>query len=229
VNLLLTNDDGINAPGLAALSRAVAPFGTLHVVAPSREHSMCGHRVTTRTPIRVDEVGERRWAVDGTPADCVRIALHALNLRPDWVLSGVNAGGNLGQDIFISGTLAAAREAAYHGLPALAMSHYLIRDLEVDWPRVSRWAAKLFARYSTEPLADGEFWNLNFPHLPPGDVELPEQVPCQPARSPLAVSYEATPEGHLYTASYAGRPQDPGSDVEICFGGRVAVSRLRLH
>lgn len=229
VNFLLTNDDGIDAPGLAALERAIAPLGTLHVVAPAREHSMCGHRVTTRDPIRVEAVGERRWAVEGTPADCVRIGLHALGLRPDWVLSGVNAGGNLGQDIVISGTVAAAREAAYHGLPALALSHYLIRGLEVDWPRVSHWAAQLFRRCAGENLTDGEFWNVNLPHLPPGEHPLPEAVPCPPARSPLGVSYEATPEGHVYTASYAGRPQDPGSDVEICFGGRVAVSRLRLH
>ena len=229
LNFLLTNDDGIDAPGLAALERALAPLGTLHVVAPAREHSMCGHRVTTREPIRVEALGERRWAVEGTPADCVRIGLHALDLRPDWVLSGVNAGGNLGQDIVISGTVAAAREAAYHGLPALALSHYLIRGLGVDWDRVSRWATQLFARCAGDTLADGEFWNLNLPHLPPGDLPLPEVVPCPPARSPLGVSYTATPEGHLYTASYAGRPQDPGSDVEICFGGRVSVSRLRLH
>jgi 5'-nucleotidase len=229
VNFLLTNDDGIDASGLAALERAIAPLGTLHVVAPAREHSMCGHRVTTREPIRVETVGERRWAVEGTPADCVRIGLHALGLRPDWVLSGVNAGGNLGQDIVISGTVAAAREAAYHGLPALALSHYLIRDLEVDWDRVSLWATELFRRCAGETLADGEFWNLNLPHLPPGDLPLPEVVPCPPARSPLGVSYEASPEGHRYTASYAGRAQDPGSDVQICFGGRVSVSRLRLH
>lgn len=228
MNFLLTNDDGIDAPGLAALERAIAPLGTLYLVAPAREHSMCGHRVTTHPPIRVTPTGERRWAVDGTPADCVRIALHALDLKPDWVLSGVNAGGNLGQDIVISGTVAAAREAAYHGLPALALSHYLIRGLEVDWSRVSRWAAELFTRYSAEPLADGEFWNLNLPHLPPGDLPLPETVPCPLARSPLGVQYEATPEGFRYTSNYAARPQDPGSDVAICFGGRVAVSRLRL-
>mgnify|MGYP000894931129 CR=1 FL=1 len=166
--------------------------------------------------------------VGGTPADCVRLALRALDLRPAWVLSGVNAGGNMGQDIVISGTVAAAREAAYHGLRAMALSHYLIRDLAVDWLRVGEWAGELMRELSGAALADGEFWNVNLPHHPPGTLGLPERLPCHPARSPLNVSYAPTEHGHVYTASYAERPQDPGSDVEVCFSGRVAVSRLRI-
>ena len=113
-HFLLTNDDGIDAPGLAALERCarLIPDARVSVIAPVREHSMCGHRLTTHSPLRVERRGDDRWAVDGTPADCVRLALFALGIRPDWVLSGVNAGGNLGQDIHVSGTCAAARTTA---------------------------------------------------------------------------------------------------------------------
>jgi 5'-nucleotidase len=231
VHFLLTNDDGIDAPGLAALEQAMRliPEATLSVVAPATEQSMCGHRITTHSALKVESRGEQRWAVHGTPADCVRIGLFALGLKPDWVLSGVNAGGNLGQDIMISGTCAAAREAAYHQVKAMAFSHYLIRDLAVDWPRISRWAAALFTQLESQPLHDGEYWCANFPHHPPGEREMPPIVHCQPARSPLGVSFSPQADGSfLYNASYADRPQDVDSDVAACFGGKISVCRLGL-
>jgi 5'-nucleotidase len=231
MHFLLTNDDGIEAPGLAALEMAVRmiPGAKVSVVAPAREHSMCGHRLTTHTPLQVLEKGQGRWAVEGTPADCVRIALFGLQLQPDWVLSGVNAGGNLGQDIHVSGTCAAAREAAYHQLPAAAFSHYLIRGLEVDWQRTARWTRAVFDQLSIRALADGQFWCVNFPHLPPSVSDLPILRDCFPARSPLPVSFHAPEKGiYRYDARYADRGQDPGSDVAACFGGEVAVLRLNL-
>lgn len=232
MHFLLTNDDGIDAPGLAALAAAIGalPGCRTSIVAPAVEQSMCGHRVTTREALALEPRGAQRWAVHGTPADCVRLGLYALDLQPDWVLSGVNAGGNLGQDTVISGTVAGVREAAYHGLPGMAFSHYLIRDRAVDWARVAGWVQALVQRLSAQRLGDGEFWNVNFPHHEPGVMDLPEVVHCHLARSPLRVSYQKLADGrsHVYNASYAGRPQDPGSDVEVCFGGRIAVSRLRV-
>src|SRR5262249_28696264 len=106
MRLLLTNDDGIAADGLAALEAAARPRGELTVAPPLHVCSGCGHRVTTGTPLRVEEHGPGRFAVDGTPADCVRVALHALGGGFDFVLSGINAGGNLGADVFHSGTVA---------------------------------------------------------------------------------------------------------------------------
>lgn len=232
MHLLLTNDDGIDAPGLNALASALEtlPSVRISIVAPLVEQSLCSHRVTTHSPLFVEARGTRSWAVDGTPADCVRIALFALDLKPDWVISGINAGGNLGQDIAISGTVSAAREAAFHGLPAMAFSHYLIRNRDIHWPHVSAWARTLLTQLSGEPLHDGEFWNINFPHLDPAPADLPEFVRCHPARAPLNVSYEAINGGsqYRYNAVYAERPQEKGSDVEVCFNGRIAVSRLRL-
>ena len=233
MHFLLTNDDGIHAPGLAALAAAIELMGGEYtIVAPAHEHSQCGHRVTTREPLRVESAGAGRHAVHGTPADCVRIALFGLNLKPDVVLSGVNQGGNMGQDIFISGTVAAAREAAFHGLRAMALSHYVISGLGFEWPRLSAWTAEITGRLLDETLQDGEYWNVNFPHLKPGELLLPKTVLTQPARSPLNVSFDSPSGGvdtvYHYTARYADRPQDEGSDVAACFGGKVSVSKLRV-
>ena len=233
MHFLLTNNDGIDAPGLAALEAGILALGgECTIVAPAVEQSQCGHRVTTRETLLVESRGDGRHAVHGTPADCVRIALYGLKVKPDVVLSGVNQGGNMGQDIAISGTVAAVREAAYHGLPAMAFSHYIISGREFDWQRISTWTAEMVERLLKEPLHDGQFWNVNFPHLPPGPLPLPAVLHTHPARSPLGVAFEAGPAGehtaYQYTARYADRPQDAGSDVAICFGGNVSISRLNV-
>ena len=232
MHFLLTNDDGIDAEGLQALAGAIAtlPHGRLSIVAPMREQSQCGHRVTTHEPIRVESRGDDRFAVHGTPADCVRVALFGLGLQPDMVVSGINHGGNMGQDLVISGTVAAAREAAYHGIHAAAFSHYVIKGIALDWRRMSAWTGEVLRSLLEEPLEAGEFWNVNFPHLEPGRSTLPDITRCVPARSPLRVEFKADEDGteFHYTGVYASRPQDAGSDVEACFGGKVAVSRLSI-
>jgi len=235
MHFLLTNDDGFDAPGLAALEKAVRaiPGARVTVVAPSTQQSQCGHRVTTHSDIFVTRLSEHRYRVDGTPADCIRIALFSLGIHPDYILSGVNAGGNLGQDLYISGTVAGAREAAFHGLPAAAISHYMIRDLAHDWARVAAWTHQLLQELLPQILDDGEFWNVNYPHHPPGPLALPARVNCHPCRAPLNVSYESAPiengtTVHRYTATYSARPAEPDSDVAVCFGGQVAVTRLRV-
>jgi 5'-nucleotidase len=235
LHFLITNDDGIHAPGIAALTQAVAllPGATCTVVAPDVERSMCGHRLTTHEAIYTTEMAADRHAVDGTPADCVRVALFGLKLKPDFVLSGVNAGGNMGQDIHVSGTCAAAREAAYHGLPAMAISHYRRSALAMDWERTSRWVAELVSELTRERLADGEYWNVNLPHLPPGDLPLPTRITTTPGRAPLLVSFDSTEVApgriqHRYNARYEDRPVEPGSDLAVCFGNNISVSRLRV-
>lgn len=229
MHVLLTNDDGIGAPGLQALEKAAGQLGwQFTVVAPVVEQSQCAHRVTTHQPLKVDSHAEHRYAVHGTPADCVRLALFALDVKPDLVLSGINAGGNLGQDIVISGTVAAAREAAYHGLRSFAFSHYLIRSLHVDWERTATWVAELLQEIHVQDQPHHTFWNVNLPHLAPGPALLPPRLVCPPARSPLNVSYAKGEHGYAYTASYASRPQDPDSDVAACFSGNIAISLLNV-
>ena len=234
MHFLLTNDDGIEAPGLAAMAEAVRqiPGATLDIVAPDVEQSQCGHRVTTRETLQVVEVGSKKYKVSGTPADCVRAAIFGLGIKPDFVLSGINAGGNMGQDIVISGTIAGAREAAYHGLRSAAISHYLVSGLKVDWPRTSEWASQIISRLVAETLQDGEFWNVNFPHLSEGQKLAPATTHTEPSRSPLNVSFQiqsvAGAKVLQYDARYADRPADPGSDVEVCFGGGISISRLSV-
>lgn len=235
LHFLLTNDDGIEAPGLAALAAAVSaiPGATYTIAAPDREYSQCGHRVTTTEVLKVRQKAERAYAVSGTPADCVRAAVFGLGIKPDFVLSGVNAGGNMGQDLVISGTVAGAREAAYHGLRSAAFSHYLVKGIALDWERTARWTTQLIEWMLGQDLADGAFWNVNFPHLPPGEDALPTRAITSPARPPMLVSYDGTAgkagEWDLrYTARYADRPAPEGSDVNACFGGEVSVSRLSV-
>jgi len=228
MRIVLTNDDGIDAPGIDALREAVAWLGASPViVAPAAPHSGCGHRVTTDRPLQVHERGPGRWAVEGTPADCVRIALAELAPDAAWVLSGINDGGNLGADIHHSGTVAAAREAALHGRPALAASHYRGRHAEIDWRRAARWLEAVLRRVPLGGSGPGEFWNVNFPNLP-ADAPLPAVVECPADGSPLGLGYRRTPDGWAYAANYHDRPRVPGGDVDVCFGGAIAVSRLRV-
>lgn len=123
MRLLLSNDDGILARGLAALERAAEPLGEVYVVAPDREQSATSHSLTMHHPLRPVQISERRWQVDGTPTDCVMLAMEALlPERPDFVLSGVNHGPNMGEDVLYSGTVAAAMEGLALGVPAIAFS-----------------------------------------------------------------------------------------------------------
>ncbi len=170
MKILLSNDDGIEAPGLADLARRAATLGEVWVVAPDGERSACSHAFTMHSPVRVEERGERRFAVGGTPADCVYLAIHRLMPEPpDLVLSGINRGGNLGDDVLYSGTVAAAREGYLNDIPALAVS----LSLEFQTSRVSpdyTDAAELAVEVANEILRSvrGEpiLLNLNVPNEP---------------------------------------------------------------
>ena len=121
--LLLTNDDGVHAPGLTALEQALAELGDVYVLDPEREQSACGHALTLHRPLRVDRLGERRFAVNGTPSDCVNLGvLGFLSERPVLVVAGVNHGTNLGDDVTYSGTVSAAMEGTLLGVPSMAVS-----------------------------------------------------------------------------------------------------------
>jgi 5'-nucleotidase len=228
MKFLLTNDDGIDAEGLGILAEAAAPLGSAICVAPDSHQSGCGHRVTTDRPIRICRHGEARWAIDGTPADCVRVALAPLAPDIDWVLSGVNHGGNLGVDIFHSGTVAAVREAALHGKPGVAVSHYRRRGLDVEWWRITGWIRRVLDRLLRRPFSPGVFWNVNLPHPGPSDPE-PHIVFCPLEPGPLPLAFRA--EGDLlhYAGNYHERLRQQGSDVDVCFAGNIAVTKLAVY
>ena len=225
--IVLTNDDGVDAPGLAALRIATGGLAGCRVVAPMGPQSGCGHVVTTHKPIATIERPDGRFAVDGTPADCVRLAIHRFGAEVAWVLSGINAGGNLGADIHHSGTVAAVREAALHGVPGIAVSHYLSRKRAVDWDRAARWCARVLDELMARPPGPGTFWNVNLPHPEPGDPD-PDVVYCPVDPSPLPLAYREEADGLVYCGDYQGRARRESSDVDVCFGGRISVSKVHV-
>jgi 5'-nucleotidase len=224
---LLTNDDGIDAPGLAALAEAAAELGPCIWVAPHAPLSGCSHRVTTEQPLRVVSRAEGRWAVEGTPADCVRIGLARLAPEATWVLAGLNHGGNLGADVHHSGTVAAVREAALHGKPAVALSQYRKRGLDIDWGRAARWMRPILQQLVAQPWTPGTFWNINLPHLTP-EAPDPALIACPLDPSPLPLSFREEEGLWHYSGNYHERPRRPGSDVDVCFGGQIAATLLSL-
>lgn len=225
MTFILTNDDGIDAPGLQALLKAVKDKTV--IVAPQRQLSGCGHQVTTHSPIHLNRYSDVEYAVAGTPVDCVRLALKHLCPDAQWVLSGINPGGNLGVDIYISGTVAAVREAAILGIPGIAISHWIKRPLEIDWDVATRWTIRVLADLLNRPVTPGTFWNVNLPHLEPGSDE-PSIVFCPLSTQPLPLNYRLEGEYFYYSGEYSKRPRAPGTDVDVCFSGNIAVTEIRL-
>lgn len=226
-NWILTNDDGLGAPGLEALFVATEGMANRVIVAPLRPHSCGSHAVTTDREIEVSRWDEDRLTVDGTPADCVRVAIHHLVKDADLLISGINAGGNLGTDTYHSGTVAAAREGALHGLRAVAISHYLARGREVDWARAGGWARRVIEELLLRPWPVGTFWNVNMPHPELGGPE-PRLVECELDPSPLPLSYKVSGNRVRYDGNYHLRRRVENGDVEVCFRGDIALSQIRL-
>ncbi|TAF05249.1 MAG: 5'/3'-nucleotidase SurE [Nostocales cyanobacterium] len=226
MKIILTNDDGIDAPGIQALRKAVNGKNVI-IAAPLEHQSGCGHQVTTETPIKLQRRSEFEYAIAGTPADCVRIAITQLDYDVKYVLSGINAGGNLGVDAYISGTVAAVREAAMHGIPGIAISHYRKGKLDYNWDLAANWTSDILADLLKLPLEAGSFWNVNLPHLLPEDA-VPEVVFCQPCTKPLPVNYRIDGDNFYYVGEYGKRDRTPGSDVDICFSGNIAITQLKV-
>src|SRR4028118_489215 len=225
MTIILTNDDGIDAPGIQALLHDI--YAKTPKVARQALCCGCGHQVTAHSPIHVERRSEFEYAVGGTPADCVRIALHHVCAKPDLVLSGINAGGNLGVDVYISGTVAAVREAAMHGIPGIAISHRIKRPLEIDWDVATRWTSRVLADLLNREPKSGCFWNVNLPHLAPGSAE-PEIVFCRPSTQPLPVVYRMEGEYFYYAGEYGSRDRAAGADVGVGFVGDIVVGGMSV-
>lgn len=220
MHFLITNDDGINEPGILRLVEVAEQFGRVTVVAPDRGWSGCGHQTTTDRPLRIQNQREGWFACDGTPADCVRLGLRAICPEVDWVLSGINPGGNLGVDMVMSGTVAAAREAMYLGKPAAAFSQYRLRRGECDWSLSAKYAAQVLGQLLQREKPCG-YWNANFPD---GVTRVPQIIEARADPNPLLVAFAETPEGYLYQSNYHQRPRISKSDVDVCFGGDISLT-----
>jgi 5'-nucleotidase len=171
--ILVTNDDGIGSPGIKLLEEIARDLSPdVWVVAPEQEQSASSHSLTTRRPLRLSELKERRYAVDGTPTDCVMLAVKHLlrEHRPDLVLSGVNGGGNVGEDLTYSGTVAAAMEATLLDIPAIALSQHFIDGEAIPWDTAARFAPEVIRRLTRLPWPAHTLMNINFPTAAPEEV-----------------------------------------------------------
>lgn len=243
MRILITNDDGITAPGLqvaeAIAGELAGPDGEVWVVAPAFEQSGVSHCISYVRPMRLEQLSERRWAVEGSPADCVLAALHEVmaSTPPDLVLSGVNRGHNVAEDILSSGTIGGALEASLSGIPAIAMSQY--------FGDANRHAAHPFAAaraHATEIcrrlIAHGRwhsgpyptFYNINFPPVDAKGV-LGTRIAYQGRRSvpTFQVMPQTSPNGRRYLWLSGGRGNEttaPGSDARETMEGWITVAPL---
>lgn len=235
--LVLSNDDGVEAAGLATLHSVLAPRAQCLIVAPAGPQSGVGHAVTTDEPLSLVELTPNRFGLGGTPADCARVALgrrgsfatERLGRTEDlWLIAGINHGANLGVDTYISGTAAAAREAAILGFPAIAISQYVGRHRRPDWSITAERARLALDALLDQPPRPGHFWNVNLPH-PADESSEHELVYCALDPSPHAFEYERR-DGHLHwTSDFHARPRRPGHDVDVCMGGQISITEIPVQ
>ena len=225
--ILVTNDDGIHAAGLASLAKALEPLGEVFVIAPDREQSAVGHALTLHRPLRVDRVGERRFSVNGTPSDCVNLGvLGVLPEPPVLVVSGINHGSNLGDDVTYSGTVSAAMEGTLLGVPSVAVSQ--VEGEAGGFDGAGQVAALVAARVLVEGLPAKTLLNVNVPR---GEVRGIRMTRLGHRVYREKVVQETDPRGRPYYWIGAGPPEwreDEGSDIDAVHAGLASVTPLHL-
>jgi 5'-nucleotidase len=238
MRILLTNDDGVNARGLKVLEAVARVFSDdVWIVAPAEEQSGAGHSLTLTQPVRVRKLGEQRFCVTGTPTDAVMMGLAEImkDARPDLVLSGVNRGANLGEDVTYSGTVSAAMESALAGIPSIALSQCYARQGmgdTVPFAAAEAWAERVLRPLVAMPFAPRTLVNVNFPALPPAEVR-GVRVVRQGLRDygRLQIVKRTDPRGYEYHWFALGPMiETPGhrTDLEAIADGYVSVTPLHL-
>lgn len=229
VKILLVNDDGIHAPGLAAIGEALSAWGEVWTVAPLEEQSAKAHSFSLRTPLRVHEFGERRLAVSGTPADCVYLALHELlPSTPNLVVSGINRGANLGNDVPYSGTAGAAREACIAGVPAMALSLRSSSSSPCHWDTACEVGLRAGKALMEFPLPPYVFLNVNVPNVPVSELKGLRATVQGPRIYERVVERREDPSGRAYfwvggphlrfEAPLVGPPEVPADGIALSEG-----------
>ncbi|MSO85214.1 MAG: 5'/3'-nucleotidase SurE [Rhodospirillales bacterium] len=233
--VLLTNDDGIQSPGIRILEKVLATrVGEVWTVAPESEQSAAGHSLTLRRPLRMYKLGPRRFAVNGTPTDCVLLAAREIMRAtpPDLVISGINRGGNTADDITYSGTIAAAMEATLLGIPAIALSQVCDDRHKIKWATAEHWLPDVLKRILRVRWPLNVFINVNFPDLIARSVKgiaVVPQAQCEgkggdPVRG-------VDPRGEPYWwigGTREDQPIPPGTDLDAVERGSIAVTPLTL-
>jgi 5'-nucleotidase len=238
VRILLTNDDGVYAPGLRALRRELQQLGEVIVVAPATEQSAVGHSITLLTPLLVQEVLDEHnqflgWAVEGRPADCVKLALlELLPEPPDLVVSGLNAGSNAGINVLYSGTCAAAIEGAFFHRTSIAVSLEYTKPKPLDFPRAAELARTVIEQILAHRPAAGTLFNVNIPSLEKGPVRGIRVVPQNVAPYVETFDRRIDPRGRVY---FWTKPEfhcpDPHPDTDVSALGEsyITVTPLQFN
>jgi 5'-nucleotidase len=228
-HILVTNDDGIHAAGLRALVKGLAGSATVSVVAPSQERSAAAQSITVRQPIFCEQIAEREWSIEGTPADAMMVALHRLLPKPpDLVISGINRGPNLGENVFYSGTVGAATEAVINRVPAFAIS-LAHRGNGFVYDHAAQFARQLAELIQREGLPSGVLLNVNVPLEWNGSVRITRQS-GKVTRTVLQEG--ADPRGRVYywlTEESVDSPFDPRSDYAAVFAGHISITPIELE
>ncbi len=227
--ILLTNDDGIHSDGLIKLEEALREVGDVYTVAPASEMSGASHSLTLARPLRIRQIDERHWTVDGTPTDCVTLALNKIipeDERPDICASGINHGGNLGDDATYSGTVAGALEATILGVPGLAFS--LVARENFDFTEAARFAVTAMRKVLTEGLPEGTLLNINIPRKQIRGVRVTRQG-IKNARP--VISEHIDPRGKPYfwigEEYFSSNAAVDGTDYQAIEQGYISVTPLK--
>lgn len=234
MKILVTNDDGIHAPGIKALWQALKDLGNIVVVAPDRERSAMSHCITVHHPLRVEEMNfegvSRAWAVDGTPADCVKLGIQALlKKKPDLVVAGINRGANLGTDVLYSGTVSAAIEGIINGCPAVAFS--LAGDKLDDYEAAAIYARRVVEKLFSKGLTVDTLINVNVPSLSFEDIKGVTVTKLGTRRYENTFIPRQDPRGKTYFwmgGEIAEEDNDADTDVEAVKRGEVSITPIHF-
>lgn len=231
MHIMVTNDDGIHAPGIQALAEAMKELGNVTVVAPDRERSAVGHSLTLHSPLRIFELRKGWYAVDGTPTDCVNMGIHnMLPISPDLVVSGINHGANLGDDVTYSGTVAAAMEANLMGIPAIAFSLATV-EKSGNFADAAQIALRVARQLTVNKLPADTFLNVNIPDCKLSEM-LPALITSQGRRSFIGKIVDKTdPRGRKYFwigSEVPNRNDEEGTDFYAINRRHVSITPLHL-
>jgi 5'-nucleotidase len=233
MNILISNDDGYLAPGINCLAEHLKKIADITVVAPERDRSGASNSLTLDRPLRAEQTPTGVYRVDGTPTDCVHLAITGmLDHEPDMVVSGINAGANLGDDVLYSGTVAAAMEGRFLGLPAMAVSLCALSGHRfTHYETAARVAIRLLQRLQDHPLPADTILNVNVPDLPWEELQGFEVTRLGHRHKAEAVIKDSDPRGRpIYWIGPAGVEQDagPGTDFHAIRQQRVSVTPLQV-
>ncbi|EGV35492.1 5'/3'-nucleotidase SurE [Neisseria weaveri] len=230
MNILICNDDGYLAPGIAILARVASEFANVRVVAPERDRSGVSNSLTLDRPLRIRQAENGFYYVSGTPTDCIHLGLHALpDFKPDLVLSGINNGANMGDDTLYSGTVAAATEAYLLGIPAIALS---LNDFSGrHWETAEKAAWMILEHLMSLPLDKPILWNINIPAVAPEDIQGYKLTRLGRRHHQQSIVPSRNPRGEeVYWIGPAGDVLDrqKGTDFAECEAGYITITPLQI-